>query len=330
MAEIKVGETVYVKGSAKDPYALTNHGSGGLSCSCPAWRNQSTPVDKRTCKHLRKYLGDESEAKRCNLENLSLIKALDKVVPPVMLALEWDFEDELIDWWVSEKLDGVRGWWDGNNFVSREGNIFKAPDFFKRGLPSKPLDGELWMGRGMFQATSGLCRSGGRDDEWEKMRYRVFDAPSLEPFEARQKNAKILIKKAPYAEIVRQEKCKGAEHLKQLLVFMESLGAEGLIVRAPKSAYDFGSRSGLMLKVKSFAEDDAIVTGHEKGKGKYKGKTGSLKVRWNDTDFELGSGLKDRERKTPPPIGTKVIFWYRGFTDSGKPKHATYKGVRAD
>jgi DNA ligase-1 len=27
-------------------------------CTCPAWRNQSAPVDGRTCKHLREYLGE--------------------------------------------------------------------------------------------------------------------------------------------------------------------------------------------------------------------------------------------------------------------------------
>ena len=33
---------------------------------------------------------------------------------------------------MSEKLDGVRAYWDGQNFYSRQGNMFKgAPDFFK-------------------------------------------------------------------------------------------------------------------------------------------------------------------------------------------------------
>jgi len=32
---------------------------------------------------------------------------------------------------MSEKLDGVRAFWNGNDFYSRAGNKFNAPDWFK-------------------------------------------------------------------------------------------------------------------------------------------------------------------------------------------------------
>ena len=34
------------------PYVLKNTG-GVYSCTCPAWRNQSVAIERRTCKHLR-------------------------------------------------------------------------------------------------------------------------------------------------------------------------------------------------------------------------------------------------------------------------------------
>jgi DNA ligase-1 len=52
MADLNDGETVEVKGSGARPYVLRNVG-GVYSCSCPAWRNQSVAIERRTCKHLR-------------------------------------------------------------------------------------------------------------------------------------------------------------------------------------------------------------------------------------------------------------------------------------
>eukprot|EP00122_Pirum_gemmata_P019906 Pgem_evm1s18622 len=56
----------------------------------------------------------------------------------VTLAHKWD-EDKVnpAGYWISEKLDGVRAYWDGQKFYSRAGNEFYAPEFFKKGLPKQ-------------------------------------------------------------------------------------------------------------------------------------------------------------------------------------------------
>jgi DNA ligase-1 len=51
---------------------------------------------------------------------------------------------------MSEKLDGVRCYWDGKAMYTRNGNPFYPPDFFKKELPDMALDGELWTGRDDF------------------------------------------------------------------------------------------------------------------------------------------------------------------------------------
>ena len=61
MPDLRDGESVEMQGSGSKPYVLKNVG-GLYSCSCPAWRNQSLPIDRRTCKHLRNLRGDEAEA----------------------------------------------------------------------------------------------------------------------------------------------------------------------------------------------------------------------------------------------------------------------------
>ena len=87
---------------------------------------------------------------------------------------------------MSEKLDGVRAYWDGRQFLSRLGNRYHAPDWFTAGLPDVPLDGELWIGRKKFQRTVSIVRRQDRSEHWKEVRFLVFDAPaSGGPFEER-------------------------------------------------------------------------------------------------------------------------------------------------
>ena len=66
MADLNDGESVEMKGSGAKPYVLKNVG-GVYSCTCPAWRNQSIAIERRTCKHLRKLRGDAAEEARVGL-----------------------------------------------------------------------------------------------------------------------------------------------------------------------------------------------------------------------------------------------------------------------
>src|SRR5262245_58339892 len=149
MPDLRDGETAEVKGSGSKPYVLKNVG-GVYSCTCPAWRNQSLAIERRTCKHLRAFRGDAAETAR--LGSAAALPAPRKSEkeqtegPPLLLAERWDFDLNLAGWWMSEKLDGFRAYWDGQKFISRLGNLIHAPDWFMAGLPDVPLDGELWLG----------------------------------------------------------------------------------------------------------------------------------------------------------------------------------------
>lgn len=77
----------------------------------------------------------------------------------VLLANKWDDDKDPTGYWMSEKLDGVRGYWTGSNFYSRQGNLFPAPKWFVKDLPKEPLDGELWCGRGLFQKTLSIVKA---------------------------------------------------------------------------------------------------------------------------------------------------------------------------
>jgi DNA ligase-1 len=334
MPDLQDGESVEVQGSAASPYVLRNVG-GVYSCSCPAWRNQSIAIEKRTCKHLRKLRGDAAEQERVGSEAPAKAKAdkEDSSAPPLLLAESWDFVTDPTGWWLSEKLDGVRAYWDGKQFWSRLGNLFHAPDWFTKGLPDVPLDGELWLDRKKFQRTVSIVRRQDKSDHWKEVRYVVFDAPKLEKgFEKRVDFIQEVMQsnKPAFALAHEQQLCRGLEHLRGELAKLEALGAEGLMMRKAGSKYESG-RSSTLLKVKNFFDAEAKVLRHVPGKGRHKGRLGALEVELEDgTRFSVGTGFSDAERGAPPAVGSFIIFRYQELSDGGVPRFPSYIGTRAE
>jgi DNA ligase-1 len=331
------GASVEVQGSSSR-YTLSRKGEVYM-CSCPAWRNQGAVVDRRTCKHLRAFLGDDAEARRVGgaapaaAARTTTGAATAATAPPLLLAHRWEIDRDPTGWWMSEKLDGVRAYWDGEAFVSRLGNRFVAPDWFVADLPADTLDGELWVDRKKFQKTIGIVRSGGAGDAWREVRYVVFDAPNARgAFEDRLAHARKVLARAgsPYAQCHDHARCLGIEHLREALGRVEALGGEGLMLREPGSAYVVG-RSATLLKVKTFHDAEARVVQHAPGTGKHKGRLGALVVELPDgTRFNIGTGMSDKERDAPPKIGAVITFRYQELSDDGVPRFPSYVGERID
>jgi DNA ligase-1 len=331
MADLRDGESVEMAGSASRTYVLKNVG-GVYSCSCPAWRHQSLPIEQRTCKHLRRLRGDAAEATRVGGELTATQTngaSVAKVAPPLLLAETWDGGANVIGWWLSEKLDGVRAYWTGRQLLSRRGNTFHAPDWFTADLPPVPLDGELWLGRKLFQRTVGIVRRQDMTDLWKKVRFLVSDVPAPdEVFESRLAAATRMLRefRPPYARVHEHVPCSGIDHLRRELARVEALGGEGLLLRRPQSRYE-AARSATLLKVKTFHDAEARVVGHEPGKGRHKGRLGALLVEMADgTRFAVGTGLSDAERSAPPPLDTWVTFRFQGLTDAGVPRFPVFVG----
>lgn len=337
-----------MQGSGREPYVLKNTG-GVYSCSCPAWRNAGGAIDGRSCKHLRKLRGDAAEdhrvahaASRTGAARVGTASPPTRtggsattagVAPPVLLAHAWDNVADLSDWWMSEKLDGVRAYWDGERFLSRLGNEFFAPEWFTERLPKHPLDGELWGGRKNFQRTVSTVRRQDRSEAWREVRYLVFDLPALrEPFETRYEELLRIVRELDEAHVEAHihTRCKGLDELRRELARVEALGGEGLMMRRPGSLYESG-RSHTLLKVKSFHDAEARVVGHLPGAGKHKGRLGALDCVMPDgTRFSVGTGLSDDERKNPPPIGSIVTYRYQELSNDGVPRFPSYVGIRDD
>jgi DNA ligase-1 len=250
---------------------------------------------------------------------------------PVMLAHRWDQKVDIKGWWMSEKLDGVRGYWTGKEMVSRSGNPFHIPTWFTKNYPSTPLDGELWIGRRKFSVLVGIIRRKIPAAEWEKVRYLIFDAPQVEGgFEKRLDFARRWFRQHPnsYTEVLKQQICENEMHLRRELDEIESLGGEGLMLRKPNSPYTVG-RSDDLLKVKTHKDEEAKVIKHLAGAGKHAGRLGALLVELpNGIHFAIGTGFTDQEREHPPPVGSIITFKYYGYHESGIPRFASFVRVR--
>jgi DNA ligase 1 len=335
MGDLADGESTTMQGTGSKPYELKNVG-GVFSCSCPAWRNQSLAIEKRTCKHLKKLRGEEAEAARVGGASPAPRKAGEKAeaakakAAPVLLAEPWDGVLDPSGWWISEKLDGVRAYWNGTALISRLGNLLHAPDWFVAGLPKEPLDGELFLDRKSFQKTVAVVRRQDKSDHWKQVKFVIFDAPGHGgTFEERLERLKGL-PAHPYAAAHPHLRCSGLPHLKDELKRIEALGGEGLMLRQPESKYVAG-RSATLLKVKSFKDDEAVVIAHQAGTGRHKGRMGALQVKLADgTEFSIGTGFSDKERENPPAVGSTVIFRYQELSDGGVPRFPSFFAVRED
>jgi DNA ligase-1 len=338
MPDLADGESIEMKGSAARPYVLKNTG-GVYSCTCPAWRNQSAPIEQRSCKHLRKLRGAEAEEARVGAPTPRAPRSSSSggsgsaTAPPLLLAHSWDASADLTGWWMSEKLDGVRAYWDGAQFVSRLGNRYVAPEWFTAGLPDTPLDGELWVGRGRFQETVSIVRRADGSELWRQVRFLVFDAPARDDvFEGRMQylDGWVAENLAPHAEVVPHERCAGTAHLEAELARVEGLGGEGLMMRQPGSRYEVG-RSSTLLKIKTFSDAEARVIGHLPGAGRHKGRLGALRVVTPEgVEFSVGTGLSDAQRGDPPPIGAVITYRFQELTRAGVPRFPSFVGVRDD
>ena len=254
--------------------------------------------------------------------------------PALLLAQVYRPGMDLQDYWVSEKYDGVRGYWDGSALRTRGGETVNAPAWFTAGWPSTALDGELWAGRGQFtQAQSTTRRDNAGDAAWRQIRFMVFDLPAHPgSFDARLAALKTTVARIsqPWVQAVPQQRIANDAALQALLQSTVRAGGEGLMLHRGASLYRAG-RSDDLIKVKTHDDAEARVVAHLPGKGKHAGRLGALLVEMpNGQRFKLGTGLSDAEREAPPAIGSWVTYRFRGTHDSGLPRFASFVRVRTD
>ena len=252
--------------------------------------------------------------------------------PAILLAQIYHDDIQVQEYLVSEKLDGIRAIWDGQQFTSRQGHPIHAPAWFTQDFPPRPLDGELWIGRGQFETLSSTVRQTQPSDAaWRQVAYYVFELPDTNgDFVHRAQTIVQIARQAhnPYLKSLPQFRVKDRQVLKRTLDRIVAQRGEGLMLHRADAPYLTG-RSYVLLKLKPQLDAEAKVIAHVPGKGKYQGKMGALLVETPaGIQFKLGTGFSDAERVHPPPIGCQVTYTYRDVTKTGKPKFASFLRIR--
>ncbi len=241
--------------------------------------------------------------------------------PELFLLKKYQADMNVSAWYMSEKLDGVRAYWDGEKLISRNGKFFNAPTFFTQEFPKTELDGELWSKRGDFSNVSSIVNTKKADDRWNFLTYNVFEVPNAKGTLLERLST---VKESKYIKKVKQIKIKSKEELKNFLKSVESKGGEGVVIRNALLPYYTG-RDKNSLKMKNYMDAECEVMGFTQGKGKYKNLFGALLCKLeNDRIIKIGSGFTNEERTHPPKIGAIITFKYYGLTSKGNPRFLVY------
>jgi DNA ligase-1 len=307
------------------------------------------------------------------------------------LMLAHDYEPKRVAHWtkllISEKFDGMRGLWlpstrgkivpfsrSGHRIStglwSRYGHVIDAPKWWLDSMPPYAVDGELYAGRGQFQFVMSVCRTqaqseGYSTERWRRIKYNLFDAPTLGAINTPGKVATKTFKAKDgtyfYWDRI-EENCFSGGPFEMVIDFLKPFANEVVVpvqyqmvkvgpnlnlddlmgsIIAPDAAGEHGegimvrgpgmwepTRSYHCLKLKRIQYAVVSVLGTSDGTKGITGMVGALKCTFEGRPFSVGTGLDfpDRERfQINPPKSIRIA--YRELTDAGVPKDARYLTV---
>lgn len=228
----------------------------------------------------------------------------------------------------SEKLDGIRAYWDGKNLYSRSGKKLNPPAFFTQNFPPFALDGELWSKREDFEQIVSIVQSKTKQQEWNNLKFYIFEVPH-------QKNGLLdrlkvlenylLLHDAPFLSIIPQNPLRSP--LSSILKQVEENKGEGIVIREKNIPYYTG-RTKHSMKCKSYQDRECKIIQYIQGKGKFEGKVGSFLCQDEEKIIKIGSGMDENFRNNPPPLDTIITYKFYGLTKKGNPRFPTFLRIR--
>lgn len=248
----------------------------------------------------------------------------------------------VVGWMVSEKLDGVRAVWRKGALWTRGGNRIQAPKHVLRDFPDDiELDGELWMGRGEFNRTSGVCRRHEPHSSlghkaytewlnlWLPITFKVFDEYGGEgDWIERTNRVSRAIAECTFAQMHQHHSIIDSTDIDRRMTSVLERGGEGLMLRNPMAPYQH-FRTDDLLKLKPERTMIARVVGHTDGYGRNEGRLGAYECEEegrDDVRFCVGTGLTDAHRDKPEPVGTLIEVKYQERQPGGAPRFPVFAG----
>ena len=230
------------------------------------------------------------------------------------------------DYYVSEKYDGVRAYWDGSKLYTKNHKVIAVPPLITKNWPKSCLDGELWLGKNQLANTVSIVNKTTNSNvkQWQKIKFMVFDQPCSDKTFADRYN---LLKqqfvniKADNLFLIKQQEFS---NIKEIDLFYNNLlknKAEGIILHKKNSFLAKFDRHDL-YKIKPFTEGSAVVLKVINGSKSFAEIMGSLLVKDQKTGmkFKIGIGFTKKERINPPPLNSVIIYKHQGYTKNKKPR----------
>jgi DNA ligase-1 len=238
-----------------------------------------------------------------------------------MLQLLKDFDERSVKgWFVSEKFDGVRAYWNGFQFLTRNHNIINVPSWFSENMPDQYCDGELWLGYNQLEKTSGLVRQGASAKGWENITFKIFDLIDYQSDGfARQKLLASLIL-PPHCEKVPQTTVKNNQALDEFYQAVIAKKGEGVVMKDPRKNYIVGRSYFAMRKKPNDTAEARVIRINRHSDLSFK----SLHCFFNGHYFDLSAGLSMENKLKTPNIGDNITIKYSQLTSKGLPRSAVY------
>jgi DNA ligase-1 len=270
---------------------------------------------------------------------------------------------------VTPKIDGIRCVTlerevivpndDGVDVLTR--SLKNVPNNFIRqtlsayGLPN--LDGELVVGENFQMSSSGIMSENGQPN----FTYWIFDLimPHLEYVERMHQLCQMGLQNLPHIKILTPTVIDTPAQLLAYEQAMLEMKFEGVMIRSMTGPYKFGrstEKQSWLLKLKRFADDEAIIIGHEELYRNYNESTvgplglsersdhaenkmpagvlGAFRVRNRDgVEFNVGSGFTDIQRsvywdKRDAFVGQWLKYKFQNFGIKTAPRHPVFLGIR--
>lgn len=277
-------------------------------------------------------------------------KTVNKVIPG--LIPEWEVQQaypidkypvtEDTEFWLTQKLNGVRATFYNGKLIARSGVPYKGLDALISEIEHSPmgayvLDGELTLkdkgslsDNEAFRVATGILNSD--DVNKTAICYTVFDIIPPEDFDS--DNPEVVYSERRklldiFSEFVKRDGAlrvlpvlyqgNDQSQIDKLLEQMVAEDKEGLMLNTDVP-YKRTRHKGI-LKIKRFYTMDLPIIGCEEGTGRLEGTLGAMVLQYKDNEVKVGSGFTDEQR---------IEYWKNKDNLIGALCEVKYKEISSD
>lgn len=182
----------------------------------------------------------------------------------------WDGKQNLSNYLVTEKLDGVRCTIENGILLNRKQNQLTIPENLEAELKNATskctnivFDAELICSQGYEKLNALLTKSRKdsiRDADWEDVRIRIFDVVDEEKTIEERIDILKRVEDQNNVSTLKHEQIRDNEDANNRLKEIVAKGGEGLICIRPNSKYFIG-RTRSMIKIKPFYDQEVLYLG---------------------------------------------------------------------